>query len=148
MSCIRFNTTAQLDQLERLKADAVLGQTPIAQFLGPEFGESKIKRLRLMAADKNAKIRESAALSYHLPLDVMWDLAKDKVESVRCCLAKNEYTDCDVLRFLARDKSALVRSWVAVNFYVPADAMEILATDDSADVRQLVQWKAQLATAG
>lgn len=145
MSCIRFNTPAQLAQLDVLRHDSKLNETAVAQFLGPEFGESKILRLRTMAKDKNPKIRESAALSYHVPEDVMWDLAKDKNEGVRICVARNETTPCDILRYLATDKSEQVRSWVAVNFYVPEDAMVTLSKDPSESVQKLVQWKAQLA---
>lgn len=145
MSCIRFNTPAQRAQLDVLRADKVLNAQAVAQFLGPEFGESKINRLRLMAKDRNPKIRESVALSYHVPEEVMWDLAKDKAESVRICVARNETTPCDILRHLAADKSSQVRSWVAVNFYVPADVMVELEADPSEDVRKLVAWKAQLA---
>lgn len=145
MSCIRFNTPAQRAQLDRLRADKKLADTAVAQFLGPEFGESKINRLRIMAGDKNPKIRESVALSYHVPQDVMWALAKDKNEGVRVCVARNESTPCDILRYLSHDKSEQVRSWVAVNFYVPQDAMEKLAQDKSEAVRKLVAWKADLA---
>lgn len=145
MSCIRFNTPAQRAQLDRLRADKQLADTAVAQFLGPEFGETKINRLRIMAADKNPKIRESVALSYHVPEDVMWALAKDKNEGVRVCVARNESTPCDILRHLAQDKSEQVRSWVAVNFYVPQDTMEKLAQDKSESVRKLVAWKADLA---
>lgn len=145
MSCIRFNTPAQRAQLDRLRADKQLADTAVAQFLGPEFGETKIKRLRIMATDKNPKIRESVALSYHVPEDVMWALAKDKNEGVRVCVARNESTPCDILRHLAEDKSEQVRSWVAVNFYVPQDTMEKLAQDKSESVRKLVAWKADLA---
>lgn len=145
MSCIRFNTPAQRAQLDRLRQDKVLAESSIAQFLGPEFGETKVNRLRLMAKDKNPKIRESVALNYHSPEEVMWDLAKDKNEGVRICVARNERVSCDILRFLASDKSVQVRSWVAVNYYVPADAMEQLAQDPAEDVRKLVAWKTGLA---
>ncbi|MDH6532913.1 hypothetical protein M2119_001150 [Aurantimicrobium minutum] len=145
MSCIRFNTPAQRAQLDRLRADKQLADTAVAQFLGPEFGETKINRLRIMAEDKNPKIRESVALSYHVPEEVMWALAKDKNEGVRICVARNETTPCDILRYLASDKSEQVRSWVAVNFFVPQDTMEALAGDQSESVRKLVAWKADLA---
>ena len=145
MSCIRFNTPAQRAQLDRLRNDTKLNETAVAKFLGPEFGETKINRLRLMAADKNPKIRESAALSYHVPEEVMWALAKDKNEGVRICVARNETTPCDILRFLARDASENVRSWVAVNYFVPQDVMAILEQDSSASVRKLVGWKASFA---
>jgi len=145
MSCIRFNTPAQRRQLDLLRTDAGLANEAIAKFSSPPVTESKIARLRAMAADKNFKIRESAALSYHLPEEDMRKLAHDKVESVRVCVARNETTPCDILRELASDKSALVRSWVAINYFVPADAMEALAQDKSEDVRALVAWKASLA---
>jgi hypothetical protein len=146
MSCIRFNTPAQRQQLDLLRQDSTLANEAIAKFSSPPITDSKIARLKTMAADKNFKIRESAALSYHLPEAEMWKLAADKVESVRVCVARNETTPCDILRALATDKSDLVRSWVAVNFFVPADVMENLAQDPSADVRALVSWKANLAT--
>lgn len=145
MSCIRFNTPAQRQQLDLLRQDEALSNQAIAKFSSPPITDSKIARLQTMAADKNYKIRESAALSYHLPEADMWKLAADKVESVRVCVARNETTPCDILRQLAQDKSDLVRSWVAINFYVPADVMADLADDPSADVRALVSWKSSLA---
>ena len=145
MSCIRFNTPAQLRQLDELRGDKSKRDQSIAQFLSPEITESKILRIRAMAKDKNPKIRESAALGYHTPEDVMWDLAKDKNEGVRVCVARNESTPCDILRHLGTDKSEQVRSWVAVNFFVPIDVMELLASDKSETVRKLVGWKASLA---
>ncbi len=146
MSCIRFNTPAQRRQLDLLRQDKALADQAVAQFLSPEVTDSKIARLRAMAQDKNPKIRESAALSTHLPEEEFIRLSKDKVESVRICVARNETTPCDVLRALAKDKSSMVRSWVAINFFVPADVMEDLANDPSADVRALVDWKSKLAT--
>lgn len=145
MSCIRFNTPAQEAQLDRLKRDKVLAQTAIAQFLSPELTDTKIARLVSMSRDRNHKIRESAALSLHLPEEQRWTLSQDKVESVRICVARNESTPCDILRKMARDKSAQVRSWVAVNFFVPADVMIELENDPSAEVRKLVEWKKSLA---
>lgn len=145
MSCIRFNTPAQLRQLEELRSDKTKRDESIAQFLSPDVTESKILRIRAMAKDKNPKIRESAALGYHTPEDAMWELAKDKNEGVRVCVARNESTPCDILRHLASDKSEKVRGWVAVNFFVPEDVMELLVNDESETVRKLVGWKASLA---
>lgn len=145
MSCIRFNTPAQRQQLDRLREDEVLASESIAKFSSPPVTQSKIDRLVAMASDKNFKIRESAALSYHLPEKYMLELARDKVESVRVCVARNETTPCDILRELATDSSDLVRSWVAINYFVPADVMANLAQDPSEDVRALVSWKANLA---
>jgi hypothetical protein len=143
MSCIRFNTPAQRDQIRRL-VDENRSNDPVAQFLSPAVTESKVSRLKKMASDANPKIRESAALSYHLPTEVYEALAKDPAESVRECLARNPKTPCDVLRRLAHDSSERVRSFVAVNYWVPEDAMEHLADDPSALVRSLVEWKAAL----
>ena len=114
----------------------------------PPITESKIARLRLLAADPNPKIRESAASSYHAPEDLMATLAADPDAGVRGCVARNESTPCDILRSLADDDSERVRGWLAVNFYVPADVMEHLADDPSETVRSLVRWKSELATVG
>ena len=143
MSCIRFNTPAQRDQMKKL-VDENRSDDPVAQFLSPVVTESKVERLKKMAQDPNKKIRESAALSYHLPDEVYQALAKDKEASVRECLARNPKTPCDVLRALAHDPEERVRSFVAVNYFVPEDAMDHLAEDSSALVRSLVEWKAQL----
>jgi len=146
MSCIRFNTPAQMRQLDSLMAQPALGAEAVSGFLSPEVTESKIARLRSMASDRNPKIRESAALHKHTPEECFLSLAQDRVESVRVCVARNEATPCDVLRLLAKDASATVRSWVAVNFFIPNDAMNLLAEDSDATVRALVAWKMSLAT--
>lgn len=119
-----------------------------AQHPAPAVTESKIARLRLLAADPNPKIRESAASSYHAPEDLMAQLAADPDVGVRGCVARNESTPCDILRSLADDDSETVRGWLAVNFYVPTDVMEHLADDPSETVRSLVRWKSELAVAG
>ncbi len=145
MSCIRFNTPAQRAQLDRLASDPKLSAESVAQFLSPEITDSKIARLKLMASSRNVKIRESAALSIHLPDEDRWLLARDVAESVRVCVARNESTPCDILRHLAADPSETVRGWVAVNYFVPADTMEVLALDEASTVRALVSWKKELA---
>ena len=43
----------------------------------PPVTESKIARLRILAANPNPKIRESVASSYHAPEDLFETLAKD-----------------------------------------------------------------------
>lgn len=111
----------------------------------PPVTESKIRRLRLLATNRNPKIRESVASSYNTPEDLFAVLARDPEESVRSCVARNEATPCDVLRTLADDVSETVRGWLAVNFFAPADVMERLAGDTSATVRALVGWKSSLA---
>jgi hypothetical protein len=145
MSCIRFNTPAQRAQLAAIAPSMLTAEEAARLHPAPPVTESKIRRLRMLAENQNAKIRESVASSYHTPLDVAERLARDPDEGVRACLARNETTSCDLLRELARDPSEAVRGWVAVNFYVPADVMDELARDESATVRGLVEWKAALA---
>lgn len=111
----------------------------------PPVTESKIRRLRLLAADANPKIRQSVASSYNTPEDLFAVLAADPDEDVRSQVARNEATPCDILRSLAEDSSETVRGWLAVNFFVPADVMQKLAEDASETVRGLVSWKTSLA---
>ncbi len=142
MSCIRFNTTAQRQQLSG--ETRLAGDDPVAAFLSPAITESKVERIRRLSKDANPKIRESAALSYHAPLEVYEALSKDPDVGVRACLARNQATPCDVLRALARDADETVRAFVAINYSVPADAMELLSADTSPTVQKLVAWKASL----
>jgi hypothetical protein len=149
MSCIRFNTPAQRRALREaapsmLTADEAR-QLAATSHPAPPVTASKIARLRLLAADSNPKIRESAASSYHAPEDVMKALAADPDAGVRGCVARNESTPCDILRSLADDESETVRGWLAVNFFVPADVMVRLAEDQSETVKSLVRWKSRLA---
>lgn len=142
MSCIRFNTTAQLQQLSG--ETRLAGDDPVAAFLSPAITTSKVERIRRLSTDANPKIRESAALSYHAPLEVYETLAKDPDPGVRACLARNQATPCDVLRTLATDSDDTVRAFVAINYSVPADAMELLESDASPTVQKLVAWKGSL----
>jgi hypothetical protein len=147
MSCIRFNTPAQR-QAMRYHAPVMLTPEQAASLHpAPPVTASKIARLRLLATDRNPKIRESVASSYHAPDDLFEKLAQDPADSVRACLARNESVPCDILRSLADDPSEVVRGWLAVNYYVPADVMERLAADDDETVRSLVRWKSELAAA-
>ncbi|HTL42409.1 MAG TPA: hypothetical protein VL294_13140 [Pseudolysinimonas sp.] len=148
MSCIRFNTPAQRAQLAAMAPRLLTAEEAARLHPAPPVTASKIHRLRVLAADPNPKIRESAASSYHAPADVYEALAADPDEGVRACLARNENTPCDLLRELSHDESELVRGFVAVNFFVPADAMEALADDPSEVVRGLVAWKASLQREG
>jgi hypothetical protein len=148
MSCIRFNTPAQRAQLARMAPSMLTPEEVAAQHPAPPVTASKIRRLRMLAADANPKIRASAASSYHLPDDVAAELAADPSAEVRGWLARNETVSCDLLRQLAHDEAETVRAFVAVNYFAPADAMAELAEDHSARVRGLVAWKAGLATAG
>ena len=145
MSCIRFNTPAQRRQMAAMAPAMLTSEQAAALHPAPAVTESKIRRLRLLAESANPKIRESAASSYHAPVDLFERLAKDADAGVRGCVARNEAAPCDVLRELAHDADETVRGWVAVNFFVPDDVMRELADDDSATVRSLVRWKSSLA---
>ena len=151
MSCIRFNTPAQRQAMRDAAPSMLTSEEAAAlaatQHPAPRVTATKISRLRLLAADPNPKIRESAASSYHTPEDVMLMLASDPDAGVRGCVARNESTSCDILRSMADDESETVRGWLAVNFFVPADVMERLANDESSTVRSLVRWKSELALA-
>ncbi len=133
--------------MQRLAPVMLTPEQAAALHPAPVMTESKIARLRLLAADPHPKIRERAALDPHLPADVFEVLARDPEVEVRACVARNEATPCDVLRRLVDDPSERVRGFLAVNFFVPQDAMERLAEDRSPVVRDLVRWKAELATA-
>jgi len=145
MSCIRFNTPAQRRQMAAMAPPMLTAEEAAALHPAPPVTDSKIARLRLLAADPNPKIRESVASSYHAPEDLFELLARDPDPGVRSWLARNESVPCDVLRALADDESETVRGWLALNFYVPADVMERLAADESETVRGLVKWKSELA---
>ncbi|NYF10576.1 hypothetical protein HDC94_001732 [Leifsonia sp. AK011] len=147
MSCIRFNTPAQRAQMKAQAPAMLTAEEAAALHPAPPVTASKIARLRLLAEDPNPRIRERAALDYHLPEEVFEKLARDPDPEVRACVARNETTPCDVLRSLATDPSERVRGFLAVNFFVPSDAMEVLAADPSPVVRDLVRWKSELATA-
>ncbi len=147
MSCIRFNTPAQLAQMRAMAPAMLTAEQAAVLHPSPVMTESKIARLRLLATDPNPKIRERVALDNHTPADVFEALARDSDDGVRACVARNENTPCDVLRSLVTDPSETVRGFLAVNFFVPEDAMARLAEDRSRTVRELVRWKTELASA-
>ncbi|TQL48174.1 hypothetical protein FB562_1258 [Homoserinimonas aerilata] len=147
MSCIRFNTPAQLAAMREHVPVMLTPEEAAALHPAPPVTESKIRRLRILAQDQNPKIRESVASNYHTPEDLFEVLARDPDDGVRSCVARNEYAPCDVLRSMADDASEQVRGWLAVNYYVPADVMERLAADPSETVRKLVNWKGALVDA-
>ncbi len=147
MSCIRFNTPAQRQAMRDHRPVMLTAEQAAALHPAPPVTDTKILRLRLLAADGNPKIRESVASSYHAPLDLFESLARDPDEGVRSCVARNESAPCDVLRSLADDPSERVRGFLAINFLIPADVMDRLAEDTSETVRSLVNWKSSLATA-
>jgi hypothetical protein len=145
MSCLRFNTPAQREQMRRLAPSQLTPEQVAELHPAPPVTESKVRRLRLLASDRNPKIREAAASSYHTPVDVFEALARDADGGVRGCVARNEATPCDVLRSLVDDPDERVRGFLAINYYVPEDAMARLREDPSETVRALVRWKTELA---
>lgn len=145
MSCIRFNTPAQRQAMRDAAPSMLTPDEVRAQHPAPPVTDSKVARLRLLAADPNPKIRSSAAASYHAPAEVYEALAHDPDPEVRSWVARNETVSCDILRSLADDPDETVRGFVAVNYFVPADVMQQLAHDASETVRGLVAWKASLA---
>ncbi|HWU47923.1 MAG TPA: hypothetical protein VN133_14295 [Humibacter sp.] len=147
MSCIRFNTPAQRDAMRTAAPTRLTPEEAAALHPSPPVTETKIRRLRLLAADPDPKIREAVASSYNTPVDLFERLSADPDDGVRACVARNEATPCDVLRALAGDRSEMVRGWVAVNYFVPEDAMRRLADDPSETVRSLVRWKSSLHSA-
>ncbi|MBH0054348.1 hypothetical protein I6E74_09225 [Salinibacterium sp. SWN139] len=147
MSCIRFNTPAQREQMRAMAPSMLTAAEAAELHPAPEITASKIARIRILAADPNPKIRESAASNHNTPIDVFETLARDTDDGVRACVARNEYAPCDVLRMLADDPSETVRGFLAINFFVPEDTMLTLAADTSATVQRLVQWKTELASA-
>ena len=145
MSCIRFNTPAQRRQMAAMAPSMITAKEAAALHPAPPVTESKIARLRILAANPNPKIRESVASSYHAPEDLFEVLAKDPDAGVRSWIARNETVSCDILRSLADDESEAVRGFLALNYYVPSDVMDKLADDESETVRGLVKWKSELA---
>ena len=55
MSCIRFNTTAQRQQLSG--ETRLAGDDPVAAFLSPAITTYKVERIRRLSTDANPKIR-------------------------------------------------------------------------------------------
>ena len=145
MSCIRFNTPAQREQMRRLAPSQLTAEEVARLHPAPPVTESKLRRLRLLATSPNPKIREAVASSYNTPADLFEKLAQDPDDGVRGCVARNEATPCDVLRELVDDPDEQVRGFLAVNYYVPGDAMDRLREDPSPTVRALVRWKTELA---
>ncbi len=135
MSCVTFWTPAM-----RAKLRLAAGAGPVSTFVSPPASEAKLRRLRLLALDPSARIRESAALASHAPEDVLRALATDGDVGVRSCVARNPGCPVDVLRALADDRHELVRGWVAANPAAPADLLGALGGDDSAVVRRVVGW--------
>lgn len=138
MSCMSFLTPEQRAALAASTADGA----PLSSFASPPASEGKVRRIRGLAGSPDPRIRESAALAYHAPADVLARLVADPVASVRACVARNEHTPVELLRRLATDPVPAVRGWVAAHRDVPADVLAGLEDDTDAAVRAVVAWAA------
>lgn len=143
MSCIRFNTPEQREQLRQpvmLTSEQAASRHPV-----PVVTASKLRRLRLLGESNDPKIRESVATSRNAPHDLLLALAADPDDGVRGCVARNETAPASVLRSLLHDQSETVRGWLAVNPSLPADAFLTLESDSSTIVQSLIGWKHSVA---
>ncbi|WP_110208046.1 hypothetical protein [Nocardioides daejeonensis] len=136
MSCMGFLTPQQRASLAASTPDG----PPLSAFVSPPASEGKVRRVRALAASPAPVIRESAALSYHAPEEVLVALAVDPEAGVRRCVARNGSTPAGVLRMLAGDADPLVRGWVAANPSVPGELLDALGDDADPLVRAVVAW--------
>ena len=128
MSCIRFTTKAQLAAIRDDAAALAAGDQAILH-LSPPVTESKIARLRLLAAHDRAGIRRSVASNLHAPQDLLQALAADPDPGVRGEVAKNETTDPTLVEALSRDRDARVRCWAVLNPVLSEQAVGELALE-------------------
>lgn len=153
MSCIRFNTSAQRSAMRADRPTMIVtgaAPAPVAAAFDvhpvPALTPSKLRRLGLLSASSNPKIRESVASSPNAPLAVITLLAADTDEGVRSFVARNAITPPDVLTLLASDGSEKVRGFVVLNASAPRSALDLLRNDPSAVVRDLINWRAAAAS--
>ena len=139
MSCMGFTSPQQRAALAASSRDDA-GGAPLSAFTSPPASDGKERRVRALAASGSPAIRESAALAYRAPVDVLLALAGDEASTVRRCVARNEHTPEPVLRSLAADDDPLVRGWVAANPAVPNDLLAELVADPDPRVRAVVTW--------
>ena len=139
MACVTFLTPAQ-----RAALQAPVRRRPPAEIMAahpaPPVTAGKLARLRLLAADTDPRIRQSAALNRHAPPDVLWRLAADGDVSIRSAVARNERAPAPLLAALGDDASPRVRGWVAANPATPPPLLESLAADADPTVRRIVEW--------
>jgi len=141
MSCIRFNTKAQREAMRDDAAALAAGDGAVLH-LSPPVTESKLARLRLLAAHERAGIRQSVASNRHAPQDLLAALADDRDAAVRGEVARNEATDPVLVERLSRDRDARVRCWAVLNPALPPERVRALEGDPDAQVRRLAGWRA------
>lgn len=140
MSCIRFNTRAQRDAMRDDAAVLAAGDQAVLH-LSPPVTESKIQRLRLLAAHERPGIRQSVASNLHAPLDLLRLLAADRDPAVRGEVAKNGASPIELVVQLAGDRDARVRCWAVLNPLLPDEAVRELVGDHDAQVARLAGWR-------
>ena len=139
MSCMGFLSPQQRAALAASSREDA-GGAPLSAFASPPATEGKVRRVRALAASADPAIRESAALSYRAPEDVLVALADDPETGVRRCVARNEHAPAEVLRRLATDADPGVRGWVAAHPAVAEGLLAALADDPDPTVRAVVAW--------
>ncbi|WP_134765850.1 hypothetical protein [Nocardioides sp. 1609] len=139
MSCLGFLTEQQRAALAASSSTDAAG-VPLSAFTSPPASDGKTARVRALAASADPRIRESAALSYRAPDDVLVELAGDADAAVRRCVARNERTPVAVLHRLVDDPDPFVRGWVAAHPAVPSHVLDRLGADPDAAVRAVVTW--------
>lgn len=140
MSCIRFNTSAQRESM-RHDAASIAAEDQAILHLSPPVTESKITRLRLLAAHPRATIRQSVASNRHAPHDLLVTLAADQDPAVRGEVAKNEAADAALVETLSHDRDARVRCWAVLNETLPMSRVHELESDRDAQVARLAGWR-------
>lgn len=140
MSCIRFNTKAQRDAMREDAAALAAGDQAVLH-LSPPVTESKISRLRLLAAHERASIRQTVASNLHVPHDLLEALAVDPDAGVRGEVAKNPTSDPSLVELLSRDRDARVRCWAVLNPVLAPERVRELEGDRDAQVRRLAGWR-------
>ncbi|MDT0203517.1 hypothetical protein [Nocardioides sp. AE5] len=138
MSCVSFLSPQQRAALAASSADGA----PLSSFASPPVTPGKLARIRALSSSDSARIRESAALSYHAPADVLTALATDPEPMVRRGVARNHATPPAVLAALARDADPTVRAWVAAHPAVPTTVMDSLTGDEDPMVSAVLAWSA------
>jgi hypothetical protein len=140
MSCIRFSTTAQRDAMRQDAAALAAGDQALLH-LSPPVTESKIARLRLLAAHDRPGIRQSVASNRHAPQDLLRALASDRDAAVRGEVARNEASEPVLVEGLSHDRDARVRCWAVLNPVLPDERVRELRSDPDAQVARLAGWR-------
>ena len=147
MSCLHFTTAAERASLKDRTPLGLSNEDAALLHRSPPVTESKIRRLRLLAASPVPAIRQSVASSRNTPVDLFEALAVDSDASVRGCVARNDAAPEAVLRGLVTDRDQGVRCWLAVNHAAPADVLTTLRQDRSSKVRSLARLREVAAAA-